>query len=127
LPHATWPFEFRKLFPGEINNTADLKTRPALDGGSASIRPRESKPNNGTDMRISRPDRRAARRMPGFGIAVGHLLSPYTDFAVFSMRRFCVENLSNEAAPRSNGRKEPRLVSIPDFALRCKIILEFTA
>ena len=25
LPHATWPFEFRKLFPGEVNNTADLK------------------------------------------------------------------------------------------------------
>src|SRR6202040_4294941 len=32
LPHATWPFEFRKPFPGENNNTADPKTIPALDG-----------------------------------------------------------------------------------------------
>src|ERR1700719_3308515 len=72
-----------------------------------------------------------ARRMPGFGIAVGHLLSPNADPAVFSVRRFCVENLSNGAAPHAsnneapvtggkiaciNGRKEPPLVSIPDFA-----------
>jgi hypothetical protein len=40
-----------------------------------------------------------ARRMPGFAIAVGHLLSPNADFPVFSVRRFCVENLSNKAAP----------------------------
>src|ERR1700720_4529317 len=33
LPHATWPFEFRKFFPGKINNTPDPKTIPALDGG----------------------------------------------------------------------------------------------
>jgi hypothetical protein len=39
-----------------------------------------------------------ARRMPGFGIAMGHLLSPKADFAAVSVRRFCVENLSNEAA-----------------------------
>jgi len=33
LPHATWPFEFRKLFPGEINTTPDPKTIPSPDGG----------------------------------------------------------------------------------------------
>jgi hypothetical protein len=65
LPHATWPIEFRKLFPGEIKNTADPKTIPALDGSRLSIRPRESKPNNGLDMRISQPDALPARRMPG--------------------------------------------------------------
>jgi hypothetical protein len=49
-----------------------------------------------------------ARRMPGFGIAAGHLLSPNADFAVFSVRRFCVENLSNEAAPyASNNEAAP--------------------
>jgi hypothetical protein len=90
LPHATWPFEFRKLFPGEINNTADPKSIPALDGSRLSIRPRESKPNNGLDMRISQLDALPARRMPGFAIAAG--LSPDADFAVFSVRRFCVEN-----------------------------------
>ena len=53
VPHATWPFEFRKFFPDEINNTADLKAIPALDGGRSSIRPRELKPNNGMgSMRI---------------------------------------------------------------------------
>jgi hypothetical protein len=57
----------------------------------------------------------------------GPFVSPYTDFAAVSMRRFCVENLSNEAAPRLNGRKETLLVSIPDFALRCKNFLEFMA
>ena len=80
--------------------------------------------------------------MPRFGIAAGDLL-PNAGFAILSVRRFCVENLSNEAAPYAsndeaapvkgckiaciNGRKEPPLVSIPEFALRCKNILEFTA
>src|SRR5580700_575117 len=58
LPHATWPFEFRKLFPGEIN-TADLKDNTGDRRRPLVYMARESKPNNGLDMRISRPDRRA--------------------------------------------------------------------
>jgi hypothetical protein len=47
LPHATWPFEFRKRFPGEINNKADANMIPALDGGRSTINECETKPNHG--------------------------------------------------------------------------------
>jgi hypothetical protein len=107
LPHATWPFEFWKLFPGEINNTADLKTIPALDGGRSSIRPPESKPNDGLDIRISRPERRARPSDAGVWNHGGPLVVAKCRLAVFSVRRFCVENLSNGAAPHASNNEAP--------------------
>src|SRR3984893_11246506 len=49
-----------------------------------------------------------ARRMPGFAIAAGHLIIANADFAVFSVRRFCVENLSNKAAPYASNNEALR-------------------
>jgi hypothetical protein len=50
----------------------------------------------------------SARRMPGVCNRGGHLLSSNVDFAVFSVRRFCVENLSHKAAPYASNNEALR-------------------
>jgi hypothetical protein len=73
MPHASKPFEFRKLLPGEISKTAGAKSIPAL------IR--------------QRPLCIEGRSL---AILTGSLVASNAGIVVFFMRRFYVENLSNE-------------------------------
>jgi hypothetical protein len=73
MPHASKPFEFRKLLPGEISKTAVAKSIPAL------IR--------------QRPLCIEGRRL---AILTGSFVASNAGIVVFFMRRFYVENLSNE-------------------------------
>ncbi|MGO9719223.1 MAG: hypothetical protein ACLPOA_01205 [Methylocella sp.] len=80
MPHASKPFEFRKLLPGEISKTAGAKSIPAL------IR--------------QRPLCIEGRSL---AILTGSFVASNAGIVVFFMRRFYVENLSNETMIASRG------------------------
>jgi hypothetical protein len=72
VPHATKPFEFRKLLLGEISKKTDPKRyKRSTDGGLF-----------------------ASSRC--LAILLGSFVAANAGFVVFFVRRFCGENLSNK-------------------------------